>query len=544
MSGSSPGSDRRVLQRPEKSNASRANESGLIQRNRVMLSISLVLFALLGWSNAHHWDEYFYLYSSFLHSPGDLLRYELQSTIFPPGFFTEKIGHVVLLRLLTKGFGGGEHVLYGIEMLYTLFLIGYLWASYKLLQELFGAEEAGASTLVLTFSPVTLYLAYKILSEGPSLFFVTLGSWMFVRSFRAQSAAAGRTALFLASLLLGLGTLCRIPSILEFAGLGVALLVMEQPGFPRRRLLSRLVISGLGVGGLYVVVLTALGGDPLRVIGGVHQVLTTHPPLERAFALAGFLQTFALVLPFAWAERSRPEVRFASVWLVCAALPFVAGHESRYYAPALIPFAILSAVGFRSAARMARGAAARYAWVGLFAALVLVNRALIIPLMPYEVEQGQLLSLFHRLQSQTPGATYLLPWISDYSLLRFSSPGSRVELCLTEIPGSRISAAAHREQLPAADRWWAGANRYVGSKAGLLPEPRPWEYIGWTYNPADLKLLGILSRLGFNPPSGAKLHNHLAGSWIWADPGLSRKLWLRAGQYYVYQIGTGGSPHL
>ena len=516
----------------------------MILRNRVALPILLLLYALLGWSNAHHWDEYFYLYSSYLHAPGDLLRYELQSTIFPPGFFTEKIGHVVLLRLLTMGLGAGEHVLYGIEVLYTLFLVGYLWASYKLLQELFGADEAGASTLVLMFSPVTLYLAYKILSESPSLFFITLGSWMFVRSFRARSAAAGRTALCLASLLLALGTLCRIPSILGFAGLGVALLLVEQPGLERGRLLSRLVVLGLGVGALYVVVLVGLGGDPLRVVGGVHQVLTTHPPLERAFALAGFLQTFALVLPFAWAERSRPEVRFATVWLVCAALPFLAGHESRYYTPALIPFAVLSAVGFRRAAGRLMGArAARNAWVGMFAALVLVNRILIIPLMPYEVEQGQLLSLFHRLQAQTPGATILLPWISDYSLLRFSSPASRVDLSLSEMPGSRISADRYRGQLPAADRWWAGADRYVGSEKRLAAEPHPWEYVGWTYNPADLKLLGILARLGFQPPSGARLHNHLTGSWIWSDPRLSLQLSLRSGPYYVYQVGTGRSGH-
>jgi hypothetical protein len=516
----------------------------VIQRNRVMLSISLVLFALLGWSNAHHWDEYFYLYSSFLHSPGDLLRYELRSTIFPPGFFTEKIGHVVLLRLLTRGFGAGEHVLYGIEVLYTVFLVGYLWASYKLLQELFGADEAGASTLVLTFSPVTLYLAYKILSESPSLFFVTLGSWMFVRSFRARSAAAGRTALCLASLLLAVGTLCRIPSILGFAGLGVALLVVEQPGLERRRLLSRLVVTGLGVAALYVVVLTGLGGDPLRVVGGVHQVLTTHPPLERAFALAGFVQTFALVLPFAWAERSRPEARFATVWLVCAALPFVAGHESRYYAPALIPFAMLSAVGLRSAAGKAMGAGApRHVWLGLLAALVLVNRVLLIPLLPYEVEQGQLLSLFHRLRSQAPDGTLLLPWISDYSLLRFSSPASRVDLCLSEIPGSRLSGSGDRGQLPAADRWWAGADRYIPSKEKLLAESRPWEYVGWTYNPADLKLLHIMDRLGFHPPKNARLHNHLRGSWIWSDADLRRTLSFRLGQYYVYQIETRGLSH-
>ncbi|MFL5471442.1 MAG: glycosyltransferase family 39 protein [Gemmatimonadales bacterium] len=516
----------------------------MIRQNRVAVATALALFLLLGWSNAHHWDEYFYLYSSYLHSPAELLRYELQTTIFPPGFFTEKIGHVVLLRLLTTLVGAGERVLYGIELLYALLLAGYLWASYKLLQELFGPEEAGASTLVLAFSPVTLYLAYKILSEIPSLLFVTLGSWLFVRSFTAASRRGARVDLASALLLLALGALCRITSIVGFAGLGIALLMVELPRLERRRLLARLVLSGVVVGAMYALVLASLGGDPMRVVGGVDAVLTTHPPLERAFALATFLQTFALVLPFVWAERARPEVRIAAVWLVCAALPFVAGHEARYYAPALIPFALLSAFGFRRVAGRLMGAAApRHAWLGLLAALVLTNRVLLIPLMPYEVEQGQLLSLFHRLQAHIPNATFLLPWISDYSLLRFSSPASRVDLCLSEMPASRISHGGYQGGLPATDRWWAGADRYVGSRERLAAEPRPWEYIGWTYNPADVALLRILARLGFHPPSGAKLHNHLIGSWIWSDPTLILRLLMRSGQYDVYQVGTRTPPH-
>jgi len=114
---------------------------------------------------------------------------------------------------------------------------------------------------------------------------------------------------------------------------------------------------------------------------------------------------------------------------------------------------------------------------------------------------------------------------------------------LSEMPGSRVSHGGYNGRLPAADRWWAGADRYVGSRERLAAEPRPWEYIGWTYNPADLELLRILAWLGFHPPSGGKLHNHLSGSWIWSDPELSLKLSVRSGQYYVYQIGTRGSAH-
>jgi CubicO group peptidase (beta-lactamase class C family) len=70
----------------------------------------------------------------------------------------------------------------------------------------------------------------------------------------------------------------------------------------------------------------------------------------------------------------------------------------------------------------------------------------------------------------------------------------------------------------------------------LATKARPWEYIGWTYNPATLKLTRTLARLGLPPPNAAKLHNHLAGSWIWSDPSLTLTLADRSGQYYVYEV--------
>jgi hypothetical protein len=500
------------------------------------LLIALVLFALLGWSGGHHWDEYFYLYSSFMHTPAELLRYELTTGIFPPGFFTEKIGHVVLLHVLTRLFGAGEQVLYGIEVLYALLLIGYFWSAYRLLEELFGSSEARDSTLVLMFSPVSLYLGYKLLSEVPSLLFVTLGIWQFVRSLSARRKRDRRVALALAIPMLAVGALFRITSVIGFVGLGVALLVRADPRFDRRLLLRNMTLACAGAGILFVLALASAGGDPFQIIGGIHTVVTTHPALERVFALACFVQTFALVLPFAWPEHDRQAVRISAVWLVCAALPFLAGHEARYYAPALIPFAVLSATGFRCAAAKLVAPAPRNAWLGFLAVFVLVNRVLLIPLMPYEVEQEQLLGLFHRLRERAPDATYLVPWISDYSLLRFSSPRSRIQLCLSVLPGGRISSTGHEGQLEPADQWWAGTDHYVGSEADLASQPRPWQYVGWTYNPAVLRLTDLFARLGLHLSNGAKLHNHLTGSWIWSDGSVLWKLSEHSGMYYVYQV--------
>ncbi|HEY4648873.1 MAG TPA: glycosyltransferase family 39 protein [Gemmatimonadales bacterium] len=507
-----------------------------VGRTRLIVVAAVAGFALIGWSNAHHWDEYFYLYSSFIHSPSELLHYELSSAIFPPGYFTEKIGHVVLLRVLTRLLGPGDLSLYAIQAVFTALLLGYVWASYRLLRDLFGPGEARDSTLVLLFSPLTLYLAYKLLSEVPSLLFVTLGTWSFVRSYLAAAPRARGIAMAGAVPLLAVGALCRITGIVAFPGLVLGLLVVGDPRFGRGRLLIRAVLTGVAAALLYTGVLAWYGGNVFRVLGDIHQVVSLHPPLERAFALGSFVQTFAIALPFAWLERSRPLVRISAVWLVLTTVPFLAGHEPRYYAPAMTPLAILTAVGLRSLARRLAGARSQYAGAGLFAVLVLINRLFLIPLMPYEVEQGRLLGLFHQLQKQAPGATYLVPWISDYSLLRFSSPGSRVELCLSELPGSRVSEPGHAGQLDASDRWWAGASHYIGSEKTLAKEPRPWEYLGWTYNPADMRLIHLLRDFGVPAPTGVHLHNHLAGSWIWTDPLLRRTLTEQSGPYFVYQL--------
>jgi hypothetical protein len=498
--------------------------------------VAFALLALLGWKAGHHWDEYFYLYSSYLHSPAELIRYELASAVFPAGFFTGKIGHVVLLHLLTGLFGAGERVLYALEIGYLLLLLGYFWASYRLLLELFGAAEARDSTLVLMFSPVALYLVFKLLSEVPSLLLVSLAGWAFVRSFAARSQRSRRWALALTVPLLTLGALFRVTGVVGFAGLGLGLLLSGDPRFPRKQVVGALILTGTVAGALYSLLLYALGGSVFRVFSSVHTVATTHPPLERAFALACFVQTFALALPFAWKRRHQRSVKLAAVWLACAAVPFLVGHEPRYYAPALVPLAMLTSSGLRVAAAKLTRLEPRTAWLALLAVLVLVNRAFFIPLMPYEVEQGRLLALFHQISEQSPDATYLLPWISDYSLLRFSFPRSRIDLCLSVLPGGRVSSPGHTGELGAADRWWAGSDHYVGSRAVLLQQPLPWKYLGWTYNPADLELLHLLERLGLPAPSGGKLHNHLAGSWIWLDKSLSLRLAKRSGMYYLYDL--------
>lgn len=512
-----------------------ATGSGLRSR-RLMVSaiLAVTLFLVLGWNDRHYWDEYFYLFSAYTHSPTELVHYEQHSTLFPAGFFSEKIGHVAILHVATQLLGAGERVLYLLQGLYALMLVATIAAAWALLHELFGSRLSREASGALAVSPLVLYLAYKTLSEVPSLLLVTVGSWAFVRACLAGRGWGARRWLALAVVTLAAGMLCRVTTIAGFGALGLGLLVVGDERFGRRAVLTRLVVTGIGVLALHTLGLALVGGTVARVGGHIREVVGSRSPMQRVYALVCFVQGFALVLPFAWRRRRERGVRLAAIWFTAAALPFTLGFEPRYFVAAVVPFAVLAAVGLGEAAGRGR--------LVLLAVLVLFDRVVFTPLMPYEVEQSSLLALVRTMQTRDPGSTALIPWISDYSLLRFAEPGAPVELCVSNLPGSRLSTDGHVGPLSGADAWWAGAGHYVGSRAALSREPRPWEYIGWTYNPAVLDLLHLLGQagLGSRVLSDATLHNHLSESWVWHDPSLKRRLVRRRGEYYVYQLGAGG----
>jgi hypothetical protein len=496
---------------------------------------AVAVFLGLTWNQGHYWDEYFYLYSVFAHSPTELVRFELQSAMFPGGFFSEKIGHVALLDLLTTMLGAGPKVLYAIQALYTLLLLGFFGAAYGLLRDLLGEQRARTSTLVLMFSPLGLYLSLKVMSEVPGLLFMTLGSWAFVSAFRSDSRRPTVTRLALAAAALAIAMLFRFTMIVSFAGLGLALVIAGDERFERRRLGFRLLVVGVAAVILHAAGLALAGGSALRFGPHIASVVTSHPALQRVYALALFLQTLVLVLPFAWRRRSEAGPWLATAWFAASALPFVAGHEPRYYAPALVPLAVLAAAGIRRVADFLLGPRLRYGWVGVLAALVLVNRGLLAPLMPYEVDQARLLGLFRTLHGRSPGATYLVPWISDYSLLRFGFPAARIELCLTNTPAAPHFKPGHEGPIAQPDQWWTGADHYVESHPALMQQPRPWYFVGWTFNPPAVRLGRLLGRLSLGS-LGPRLHNHLAGSWIWQDRSLTLSPRDHTGQYYVYEV--------
>jgi hypothetical protein len=155
--------------------------------------------------------------------------------------------------------------------------------------------------------------------------------------------------------------------------------------------------------------------------------------------------------------------------------------------------------------------------------------------MPYEIDQHQYAKIMAELMKLPQTPTYLIPWISDYSFLRFAFPEQQVQLTL-----SKEKAGSSEVFQTEAFQRWVGKNNYVDSLERLTRFPQPWIYVGWTYNPVVLQLQKRLDWFGINYvkhlEQDGKLMNHLTLSWIWAHPNLALKQLEHDGPYYAFEV--------
>jgi hypothetical protein len=499
-------------------------------------------FLVLGWSSHRYWDEFFYLFSAARFTPRELMRLDAAVDLFPSGYFSGKIGHVALLHALSALTGPGLPALLAIEGTYAAMVLATAAAALGLYRELLAPSAARRAAVVFLFLPVTLYLAYKLLSEVPSLLLATLSCWAFLRSFR-ESLPRRAPLATAAGLALAAAMLCRVTAAVGFAGLSAGLLVAGEGRFRPRSVLARAAFVAALALAVQGAVLRLLGGSELRLLHLAQAVAASTRAFERVTAFVLFLGASALVMPFAARRPWPPSLRLAWVWLAVTILPYLAGHEPRYYAAALLPLAMVAAVGLeRCAARAPRPA---WAWAGGIAGLALANRLLVLPIMPSEVDQGILARLVGGLAQRHPQGTILVPWTSDYCFLRFALPHARVRLAMTALPTSRYHGHGRWGPLPLRDQQWAGTAGYVGTRRVLNRFAEPWYYVGWSYNPVMLRVRRLLGTAGvhlLDDPHRTGWHDHLTGSWIWTDPGLLLRPVASAGQYRVFEVVPRGQP--
>lgn len=503
-----------------------------------------LLFLVVSYAPYHHWDEYFYVYSSGFFSLSDLLAMEtgLARGLFPPAFFSAKIGFVAFLDTLTDFTGTGLGALQLIQLVFAVLVLIFSGAAWLLLRELFGRARAQYITVTFLFMPLALYFGYKIFSELYSLIFVAIGCFAYLRTLSAARRSAMLGYGLAALLFLLTGVLCRFTSIGFFGGMVIGLFVLGDSRYPPvRNFLLASVMTILVVGLTLLFYLGPVGMAPAELAGLFGALQDKTPSIVmKIYALFMSVQFFFVPLFFILWRLGRPAVRFGLAWTLVCTLPFilVAKYiEPRYFYMAVLPLGILAQEGLlRLTSFLFPEKKRLWGWLVLLAAVVLVNRFTLFGLMIYEHDQQEYLSLYRELQDEYRQPTFLVPWVSDYAFLRFAFPGDDINL--TWSPAGHETIPFFRSRAFLA--WAGGEDRYVGSPAQLDFTGSELLYIGWRYNQPAVrlkrKILWLRNRYVNDMEASEGLKNHLTKSWIWASDKMELEPVLTRGHYEAFIV--------
>jgi hypothetical protein len=492
--------------------------------SRFVLLAAAVTFLLVSYTADHHWDEYYYLYTLSQHTPAELLDLDASGTVMAPGYFTLKAGFVVFLHSLVSFFGTGFGAMQVIQFVFAGVIVAWAIVSYLLLKCILSEGEALTSAVAALFLPVSVYLGYKVLAEGPSLLLATAGCWQFLESFQARRTRSRAAHLALATVALFGGIFCRFVAVLLFPGLVLGLLVLADARYPRRAVLSSAgVVAGAT---LPLFFLAALAGVqyalPLNLLR--FTLGKTGGLLLRPYAWLMLVQAFVLVLPFALKRPWDRTTRCALVWLVACTLPLASAFESRYLYLALVPLSILVSRGVAVLARSIGWGHGYLPWAAVMGTMIIANRWLFQPLMPYSFNQRDLATLVQGTTERYPRATYLAPFSVHYCFLAYAFPTERF----------RLVGLVHSLEESTAFLHWLGEANYVGSLDALRRLPQPWIYVSDRHNLSVERFNERLRALGVRKSVTATDHRTIGS--IWSDPRLSLVPVGYRGYFVAYEV--------
>lgn len=513
------------------------NERVISSKHLFLLSVPI--FLLISYGSEHHWDEYHYLYSVLNHSPSKLLELEkgLSDAIFIKHFFSVKIAFLFLLRFLVQVFGSGFSSIYIIQFLFTALLVAYIFINFRLFGEILERDEAFDTTVVLIFSPILIYLGYKILSEVPSLLLTTVACFSFMKSLKVSKTPLHGKYVMFSIISLAAGVLFRLSSIIMFGGLIVALFFLKDNRYKPKKIVTNSII--IVISSLFIVIaFLALVELPIERFFGI-----TSGILKRGSSLGlkvySFLTSVQFFLPVLVVSLFRPwnrKVVFAFIWTTLCILPFMSGYvETRYLYLAITPFAVLIYHGLQRLSVYLHFLRGRLGWAFLLVVFVFGNIWFFKPIMPFEIDQNQYSKMMKELKSRYPDATYVIPWLTDYCFLRFAFPEYPIKFSFSEANHGMNEVFRSPEF-----HQWVGEANYVGDIEKLNSLTAPLIYVGWEFSLPVIRLESQLKALGIgfykNVRERNKLRNHLAVSWVWYHPELKLTRISEIGPYQAFSI--------
>jgi len=399
----------------------------------IWILLICVLFLFLSYDDKHGWDENDFVFKAAF-APFDRTAEwfcQPDSTIY--GWYRNKIGNLYLLNILIKIFGIGRKALFLVDFIYALMMLGVSGFAYGIFRKIGGtpAQAFGAAVFTL-FLPTSLYLAFKPYGEPGALFFICLSIWLFLCSLRFTSWKRWFLYLF-SALAFMIATTFRLDVFILFYGLGLGLLAAREKRFwsiIRRYFEITIVI-------ILVVLLYYL----LTGINPYQNLFSTVNTMQMAFLWNVYLTIFwggvsaIFVLASFFGYRKRL-FRFGLITLVLPAFSvfaFIHCIEVRQYYLSILPFGLLSYLGFREIERWMSNyfklKVRRFVTCGMIVVMILGNYFIMSTLFDVGTEGKDLHHVMNYIQGNYKNPLVLVDSIPNvYSYLRFAYPSTDLGL--------------------------------------------------------------------------------------------------------------------
>jgi hypothetical protein len=509
----------------------------------LLIVAAVLVWLVLGFDGRLHWDEPHFLYAGAYFPIAQIIAGDFQPSLHP-GFTTSRIAHVVLVNGMTGLLGIGGQLVAFVMVLYVALLLVFFGVVYVVLRELtVPATEAAVATVIVMFSPISLYVAWKTLPDVPALMW---SSFAVLAAIRLVGDGRAWVWLPIGVLALAMTALTKHVLVWTFVAFAAAAIVADPIGMARARLLGILVALSVGSVVVFAAVLTIVGFDLTDFLAFLAAASRASEPLAaRALHIVIALGLLWIVLPIAACHPDRPLTRFFWLWFAIATLPLLViapRVEIRYLAPALLPlaglvFLSLDLLGRRLPVLALRPRSMLAALMILIGAVGLSSRS-VQALTAHEIEMTSLHALLGRLDDAFgPGAyAVVTPWeYSTFLYLRLVYPDRPV---YDAFDPQRIG---HPEWSSAQERFFAG--RILRNVDQLHAIDRQLVYVGFPepMPVANLRRLAGLLPKRIGEPLIRKLdslsaYKHLSVSWMWDDPDVSLELIDQVGNYHVYQV--------
>jgi hypothetical protein len=494
----------------------------------IVLLVSVATLPLLCRPALHHWDEFAYLYAAQHQTLA-----QLASGAFEPsnvaGFFNAKIGYVLLLKLVVAPFGDGAVNIAALQVFVAALLLATALLLYAFLRAVYALTRttAGIAAALFILSPLSVYLATKLLAEVPAQFAGMLSVLCLGCALRSSSRGRQAVLIVLGAVAVVACVYTRLNSVLMPLAAWAALLFAPPATIPRQRVVVLAAMTGVLALLVSVAIdahwnLQLLRGALIANVVAGHGMSLSHKMYIVLYGVAPLV--FAVPLAaLCWKDRA---VAFCASWFVFASVPMLL--LFRYFevrwmtpsVPALAGLAALVLVRLWSLALLRHDVLLK-AWrvglvAGTYAAMILANMY-IQSRAECGLDAQAIGSARAWIDRNYPGASLLIPWLwTDFHYLRMAAPQAPVYSINTRLdfePVMVLTSQAAWQQ--ALQRWYDG--RQISDLHSLRGGPRePWIVLAANRDAASF--------------------NGLNYSWIKDSPDLKKTLVQRVGIYNVFLV--------